>query len=47
LLNDVAHHYLSRAMVEAGGVKKKAAELVGLASYQTLSNWLTRYKVNG
>ncbi|MCA2979484.1 MAG: sigma-54-dependent Fis family transcriptional regulator [Myxococcaceae bacterium] len=47
LLDDVARHYLRRAMVEAGWVKKKAAELVGLPSYQTLSNWLTRYKVNG
>lgn len=46
LLDDVARHYLSRAMSEAGGNKTKAAGLVGLPSYQTLSNWLSRYKVN-
>ncbi len=45
LLEDVARHYLTRAMKEAHGNKTKAAELVGLASYQTLSNWLTRYGV--
>jgi DNA-binding NtrC family response regulator len=46
LLDEVARHYLSRAMAEAAGNKTKAAALVGLPSYQTLSNWLTRYKVN-
>ena len=45
VLTDVARHYLERAMVEAGGNKTKAAALVGLPSYQTLSNWLTRYGV--
>ncbi|MBP6835222.1 MAG: sigma-54-dependent Fis family transcriptional regulator, partial [Deltaproteobacteria bacterium] len=43
LLHEVAHHYLSRAMEEAHGNKRKAAELVGLPSYQTLSNWLARH----
>lgn len=43
LLNQVACHYLVRAMDEAHGNKTKAAELVGLPSYQTLSNWLRRY----
>jgi DNA-binding NtrC family response regulator len=46
LLRDVARHYLARAMDEAGGNKTKAAELVGLPSYQTLTNWLQRYEVN-
>ena len=46
LLDEVARHYLGRAMTEAGGSKTKAATLVGLPSYQTLSNWLTRYKVS-
>lgn len=45
LLDDVARHYLTRAMKEAHGNKTKAAELVGLPSYQTLSNWLVRYGV--
>jgi transcriptional regulator with PAS, ATPase and Fis domain len=45
LLEEVARHYLERAMDEAQGNKTKAAELVGLPSYQTLTNWLSRYKV--
>lgn len=45
LLKEVARHYLSRAMDEAGGNKTKAAELVGLPSYQTLTNWLAKYGV--
>ena len=32
-------------MDEAHGNKTKAAELVGLPSYQTLTNWLARYQV--
>lgn len=45
MLSEVAQHYLSRAMDEAGGNKRRAAELVGLPSYQTLTNWLAKYKV--
>ncbi len=45
LLAELARHYLLRAMAEAGGNKTRAAELVGLASYQTLSNWLEKYGV--
>jgi transcriptional regulator with PAS, ATPase and Fis domain len=45
LQHEVARHYLTRAMSEAGGNKTKAAELVGLPSYQTLTNWLERYEV--
>jgi len=30
-------------MEEAQGNKSKAAELVGLSSYQTLTNWLEKY----
>lgn len=41
----VARHYLGRSMEEAGGNKTRAAELLGLPSYQTLSNWLQRYGV--
>jgi DNA-binding NtrC family response regulator len=45
LIENVARHYLGRAMDEAGGNKTKAAELVGLPSYQTLTNWLRKYGV--
>jgi DNA-binding NtrC family response regulator len=43
LLKSVASHYLGRAIDEAGGNKTKAANLVGLPSYQTFTNWLKRY----
>ncbi|WP_036281784.1 sigma-54-dependent Fis family transcriptional regulator [Methylocystis sp. ATCC 49242] len=43
LLAEVARHYLSRAMEEARGNKTRAAGMLGLASYQTLSNWLDKY----
>ncbi|MFN7913704.1 MAG: helix-turn-helix domain-containing protein [Vicinamibacterales bacterium] len=45
LLNEVAHHYLKRALAEANGNKSEAARIVGLPSYQTLSNWLARHGV--
>ncbi len=45
LMAEVARHYLQRALDEAGGNKTKAAALVGLPSYQTLTNWLERYEV--
>ena len=45
LLAEVARHYLARAMDEAANNKTRAAELVGLASYQTFTNWLSKYGV--
>lgn len=45
LLTTVARHYLGRAMRETGGNKTKAAKLVGLPNYQTLTNWLEKYNV--
>ena len=44
LLAEVARHYLSRAIGEAANNKTRAAELVGLASYQTFTNWLSKYE---
>jgi DNA-binding NtrC family response regulator len=45
LLAQVARHYLERALAEAHGNKTKAAALVGLPSYQTLTNWLKRHGI--
>ncbi len=45
LLSDVARHYMTRALDEAGGNKTRAAELVGLASYQTFTNWMKKYGI--
>lgn len=46
LIQQLAQHYLKRAMMEAGGNKTKAAQLVGLPNYQTFTNWMTKYNVN-
>jgi DNA-binding NtrC family response regulator len=43
VIGEVAHHYLFRAMTQSGGNKSKAAKLLGLPNYQTLTNWLTKY----
>lgn len=45
ILTSVSRHYLGRALEEAHGNKTKAAKLVGLPSYQTLTNWMERYGV--
>ncbi|MFQ5680356.1 MAG: sigma-54 interaction domain-containing protein, partial [Gemmatimonadota bacterium] len=45
ILAQVARHYLERALDEAHGNKTKAANLVGLPSYQTFTNWMKRYGV--
>lgn len=45
LLNTVSRHYLLRAMAETHGNKTEAARLLGLGSYQTLTNWLQKYEV--
>lgn len=45
LLARVSRHYLERALDETEGNKTRAARLVGLPSYQTLTNWLKRYGV--
>lgn len=42
ILNDVKAHYLVRAMQQAQGKKKAAAELLGMNNYQTLNNWLDK-----
>jgi DNA-binding NtrC family response regulator len=45
ILTSVARHYVERALEEAHGNKTKAARLIGLPSYQTLTNWMKRYGV--
>jgi len=46
-LNEIHRHYLRRAMDEAGGVKSKAARLLGMNNYQTLDAQLKRLEVHG
>lgn len=45
IIGSVARHYLERAMAQTHGNKSEAARLLGLGSYQTLSNWLQKYGV--
>ena len=45
LITTVARHYLERALDEVHGNKTRAAQLVGLPSYQTFTNWMKRYGV--
>jgi len=44
VFREVEQHYVERAMAEAAGKKAKAATLLGLPKYQTLSNWLKKGK---
>lgn len=46
-LNSLQSLYLRRAMEESGGVKAKAARLLGMKNYQTLDAQLKRLKVTG
>jgi DNA-binding NtrC family response regulator len=44
-LEGIQRHYLQRAMKESGGVKTKAAELLGYKNYQTVAAQLDRLKI--
>ena len=46
LLEEVAKHYLRRALEVTAGNKSRAADLVGLSSYQTLTNWMQKYGID-
>lgn len=46
LLDEISRHYIGRALQKSGNKKKRAAELLGFASYQTLSNWAARLGVD-
>lgn len=45
LMSSVARHYLKKALDHTKGNKTRAAELLGLGSYQTLTNWIEKYGV--
>lgn len=47
LPGDVAAVYLERAIDQAGGNKSSAADPLGFRNYQTLSNCLKRYGMDG
>jgi transcriptional regulator with PAS, ATPase and Fis domain len=43
VLARVARHYIERALAYSHNNKTHAASLLGLGSYQTLTNWMKRY----
>jgi transcriptional regulator with GAF, ATPase, and Fis domain len=45
ILANTAREYLTLGLRETGGNKTRAAKLLGLPNYQTLSNWLEKYGV--
>ncbi|MEQ8407027.1 MAG: sigma-54 dependent transcriptional regulator [Gammaproteobacteria bacterium] len=45
LVEKVERHYIRQALAESNNKKAKAAELLGLGSYQTLSNRMQKYKI--
>ncbi len=45
IMGEVAGHYIVKALQETGGNKTRAARLLGLKNYQTLDNWMDKYKV--
>jgi transcriptional regulator with PAS, ATPase and Fis domain len=45
VIDEVAQHYIKRALAESSDNKTKAAELLGLSSYQTLKNWIEKHNV--
>jgi DNA-binding NtrC family response regulator len=47
LLGEIATVYLERAMDQTKDNKSAAADLLGFKNYQTLSNWLKRYGMDG
>ncbi len=45
ILSEINVHHIERAMLESGGSKAKAAELLGLKNAQTLNNWMEKYGI--
>ncbi|MDX8126448.1 sigma 54-interacting transcriptional regulator [Methylomonas sp. OY6] len=42
LLDDIKRQYITKALAQVAGNKKKATALLGLPHYQTLSNWMDK-----
>ncbi len=44
VLGDVAMHYIMLALEKSEGKKSTAARMLGFSNYQTLGNWIRKYK---
>jgi len=42
LLDDIKRKYITKALAQVAGNKKKATALLGLPNYQTFSNWMDK-----
>jgi DNA-binding NtrC family response regulator len=42
LVDDIKRKYITKALTQVAGNKKKATVLLGLPNYQTLSNWMDK-----
>jgi len=42
LVDDIKRKYITKALTQVAGNKKKATALLGLPNYQTLSNWMDK-----
>ena len=42
---ELARMRITQALKKSGGNKSKAAKLLGLPNYQTLTNWMIKYNV--
>ncbi|WP_227803898.1 sigma-54 interaction domain-containing protein [Marinomonas profundi] len=45
IISEIVKHYIPKALAHSNGSKSKAAELLGLKNYQTLTNWMDKYNV--
>ncbi len=45
IMDEVKVFYIKKAIQESNGSKTKASKLLGLSNYQTLTNWLERYRI--
>lgn len=45
ILDVISSQYIRQALEKTGGSKSKAAQLLGIKNYQTLSNWIKKYGV--
>ncbi|WP_433784718.1 sigma-54 interaction domain-containing protein [Pseudomonas frederiksbergensis] len=46
IISEIAAHYIRRALTVTGQNKTRAANLLGLKSQQTLSNWMDKYGID-
>jgi transcriptional regulator with PAS, ATPase and Fis domain len=44
LLGEIAIEYIDRTLEKTGGNRRKAAAILGFANYQTMNNWIKKYR---